>query len=244
MLTPMAWAFTRLRQFGVWRHLGNVDEVNSPRFLFVYASTLSLHIKRTYQERTIKQPIIMKKQLLFLLFSYAFIGLYAQTYTVYTSIKPRFVYHASPDCPNLKGDPMERKIDFSNELKRSDKKLVENYFACSTCKPINLSLVKHGITRYGEYDLHDEKQDYIVSYEDSIDAENAITIIPQGMITSSNVIASHQVLFFVHDAIDKALIGCPVVCKIIQVRKSNISGSEGRMVIRPLYIDKKGEKIN
>ena len=27
-----AWAFTRLGLFGVWRRLGDVDEVNCPRF--------------------------------------------------------------------------------------------------------------------------------------------------------------------------------------------------------------------
>lgn len=188
----------------------------------------------------------MRKLLLSLFLVHASIGLYAQIYTVYTSIKPRFIYHASPDCSNLIGDPIKREINLSNDLKRSDKKLVENYFACSKCKPINLVLKQRGITKYGEYgeyELNDEKQDYIVSFEDSIDIEDAITIIPQGTITSSNVIGSQHVLFFVHDALDKDLIGCPVVCKIVQVRKSNISGSEGRLVIRPLYIDKKGEKI-
>ena len=35
MLTPMAWAFTRISVLGVWRYLGNVDEVISPRFLFL-----------------------------------------------------------------------------------------------------------------------------------------------------------------------------------------------------------------
>ena len=31
-----AWAFTSLSTLGVWRYLDNVDEVNCPRFLFVY----------------------------------------------------------------------------------------------------------------------------------------------------------------------------------------------------------------
>jgi len=36
MLTPTAWAFTRLGVLGVWRYLKNISEVISPRFLFVY----------------------------------------------------------------------------------------------------------------------------------------------------------------------------------------------------------------
>ena len=37
MLTPMAWAFTRLELLGVWRYLVNVDEVSSPRFFCIYS---------------------------------------------------------------------------------------------------------------------------------------------------------------------------------------------------------------
>ena len=36
----MAWAFTRLRLQGVCRYLRNVDEVNCPRFIFVYLQIL------------------------------------------------------------------------------------------------------------------------------------------------------------------------------------------------------------
>ena len=39
MLTPMAWAFTRISVLGVWRYLGDVDEVSSPRFLFMSNSS-------------------------------------------------------------------------------------------------------------------------------------------------------------------------------------------------------------
>lgn len=35
MLTPMAWAFTHVCGYGVWRYLKNVDEVISPRFFIV-----------------------------------------------------------------------------------------------------------------------------------------------------------------------------------------------------------------
>ena len=72
-----------------------------------------------------------------------------------------------------------------------------------------------------------------------------IMITPKSMITSSNVLLYDIKDFFkVYDAQDKELIGCPVICQVLQVRKSNIMGSEGRLVIRPLYIKKGDEKIN
>ena len=32
----MAWAFTRIWSYGVWRYLRSIDEVFSPRFFIVY----------------------------------------------------------------------------------------------------------------------------------------------------------------------------------------------------------------
>jgi len=51
-------------------------------------------------------------------------------------------------------------------------------------------------------------------------------------------------LLTVVSAEDKSLIDCPIVCQVIQRRRSNISGAEGRLVIRPLYIlDKTGKPL-
>jgi hypothetical protein len=51
-------------------------------------------------------------------------------------------------------------------------------------------------------------------------------------------------IFRVVKAEDKSLIGDEIVCKIVEKRKSNLSGAEGRLTIRPLYIiDSKKGKI-
>ena len=72
-----------------------------------------------------------------------------------------------------------------------------------------------------------------------------IVIKPNWLITSSNVYLGQVEEFFsVESAPDKGLIGCRVVGKVLEVRKSNISGSEGRLKIRPLYIIKGDEKIS
>lgn len=35
---------------------------------------------------------------------------------------------------------------------------------------------------------------------------------------------------------DPSLIGKPVVCRVVETRRSNLSGQEGRLVLRPLYV--------
>lgn len=50
-------------------------------------------------------------------------------------------------------------------------------------------------------------------------------------------------LFRVTNAKDAALVGCNVVCQILERRKSNISGSEGRLSLLPLYIDAPDGKV-
>lgn len=50
-------------------------------------------------------------------------------------------------------------------------------------------------------------------------------------------------LFTVTNSYNKNYIGCDVICKILDRRKSNLSGSEGRIVISPLFIDYNGQRI-
>lgn len=58
-------------------------------------------------------------------------------------------------------------------------------------------------------------------------------------ITSSSPIKINNVypLFEVCQAGDSALVGLPVICRVIDIRKSNLSGSEGRLILRPLYVE-------
>ena len=51
-------------------------------------------------------------------------------------------------------------------------------------------------------------------------------------------IRKNYYLFEVIQAEDTSLIGKPVRCQIIERRKSNLSGLEGRLILRPLYIEK------
>lgn len=75
--------------------------------------------------------------------------------------------------------------------------------------------------------------------------ECSITIKPRMRISSSTVKKNEVNPFFaVESAPDKALIGCHVYCEVLEVRKSNLSGSEGRLRIRPMYIKKDNEKIS
>ncbi len=73
-------------------------------------------------------------------------------------------------------------------------------------------------------------------------ASNQIVVstINGGSIKSSSSleIEKNYYLFVVKEAEDTTLIGKPVICQIIEKRKSNISGSEGRIILRPLYVEK------
>ena len=62
--------------------------------------------------------------------------------------------------------------------------------------------------------------------------------------TSSNLAVYEKYnLFIVEQAEDKDLVGCEISCLVVERRKSNINGSEGRLSLRPLYINKKNGDI-
>lgn len=74
----------------------------------------------------------------------------------------------------------------------------------------------------------------------------SVTIKPARYISSSTEwIGKKGAMFKVVRARDASLIDCDVFAKVLECRKSNLSGSEGRLIIRPLYImDKDGNKIS
>ena len=74
----------------------------------------------------------------------------------------------------------------------------------------------------------------------------SVTIKPARYISSSTEwIGKKGAMFKVLRARDADLRGCDVYAKVLECRKSNLSGSEGRLIIRPLYIrDRDGNKIS
>lgn len=74
----------------------------------------------------------------------------------------------------------------------------------------------------------------------------SVTIKPTRYISSSTeFIGKKGAMFKVVRARDADLRGCEVYARVLECRKSNLSGSEGRLIIRPLYIlDKDGNKIS
>lgn len=82
----------------------------------------------------------------------------------------------------------------------------------------------------------------------SLDDNTIVARTPKGSyITSSSPYVINQIysMLSVEKALDKELIGCPVYCKVVERIKSNVTGSEGRLVIRPMYVEKKdGTKLS
>lgn len=83
--------------------------------------------------------------------------------------------------------------------------------------------------------------------KEAMNDEKTIKAVPiQGMNIASFTPfqqGENYELFRVISAKDTALVGQSVVCQILERRKSNISGSEGRLSILPLYIDTPGGKV-
>ncbi|MBQ6189119.1 MAG: hypothetical protein IJK45_02980 [Bacteroidaceae bacterium] len=48
----------------------------------------------------------------------------------------------------------------------------------------------------------------------------------------------------VTEAADASLIGKPIICRVMESRRSNITGLEGHLVLRPLYIDNNGTRVD
>ncbi len=77
--------------------------------------------------------------------------------------------------------------------------------------------------------------------------QKQIVVRPIGetnITSSTNLeIGKNYYLFEVVQAEDSSLLGRQVVCKVIERRKSNLSGSEGRLILRPLYLEKDSLQI-
>lgn len=79
----------------------------------------------------------------------------------------------------------------------------------------------------------------IKAYEHILDDNSIVveTITPEPIRSNSDLEVGYDYgLFKVKKAGDSALMGCTVVCQIIERRLSNVTGAEGRLVIRPLYV--------
>lgn len=82
--------------------------------------------------------------------------------------------------------------------------------------------------------------DFQYNHVDAIPNQSSIIVVPiDGRpITSSSVLYpdAHYKLFTVTQAQDLSLVGCPVICRVLERRKSNIGGAEGRLTLLPLFI--------
>ena len=73
---------------------------------------------------------------------------------------------------------------------------------------------------------------------DSIELEDSEVLVMRLTELSTKILKTGEkgMFFSVVAAKDKKLVGWPVFCEVVEARKSNIVGSEGRMIIRPKHI--------
>ncbi len=86
----------------------------------------------------------------------------------------------------------------------------------------------------------------LFAQEDKSYISRSVTVKPARYISSSTEwVGKKGAMFKIVRARDASLKDCEVYAKVLECRKSNLSGSEGRLIIRPLYIlDKNGNKIS
>ncbi len=76
--------------------------------------------------------------------------------------------------------------------------------------------------------------------------EGSVIIKPARVLSSSDkyMLRTPEPLFRVFKSADRSLRKCDVYAEVLKCKKSNMSGAEGQLIIRPLYIlSKEGEKI-
>lgn len=92
---------------------------------------------------------------------------------------------------------------------------------------------------YEQIASDNRKSEFMAASVKCLDSKDISVKAISKITTSSKLkVGSYYKLFEVSEAQDKSLIGCYVVCQVIERKKSNLSGSEGRLTIRPICVEK------
>lgn len=231
-------SFLRIYQQAVQSLLLRFELTGSHFFVLLITNVL-LSLWHTY-----KQFIHMKKNLLFLVMFFCAINVLAQK-TVYVKLLDNRAYY------KVEREGKKTQYYFATLQNASDLKSYFEYFG---------NRIKQ--QKYEEVHAEEALLDDAINNLQSqnakentdkpkliriIDDQREIIAKPINRICTSSeyTIGKDYRLLEVDNALEKKLIGCNIMCRIIEKRKSNISGSEGRLIIRPLYIiNNDGSKIH
>lgn len=147
-------------------------------------------------------------------------------------------YHTDPNCSALKNKKTKEFIIPTDVAQRMEKikYLDDNEF--TPCKECDAPSIKEMNNIDKQSFTYDSDTHTIFKL-----ADDEIYIIPidEKTIKSSKLktAGERSELFVVARSYDPSLQECRVMCEIERIRKSNLSGAEGELVIRPLYVTKK-----
>lgn len=159
-------------------------------------------------------------------------------------------YHLNKYCPVIAGkkvltfslsDETDTRTKMRNAIQLAD--------PCPICRTPNIRNTRDNrlddvLREYLGADLNYEDEEDSVSvdmpFDDASLFDDEIVIgLPAGSKVTSSIyrVRGHRFkMLEVTRSIEDRLIGCPVTCEVINTRKSNLSGAEGILTFRPLYI--------
>lgn len=161
------------------------------------------------------------------------VNVMAQKATFYEAIAHGLsTIHAKRQCSNINGSVKTIEIDLNTMSTYTIQSMLEGRL----CKDCNAETALKLLLSPGSVNIEDLDQERTVLEPNEIE----IGLMPGNLLSSSMpYLAGVRInVLEVKKSQDESLMGCPVTCQIMERRKSNILGSEGRLIIRPLYITK------
>lgn len=163
-------------------------------------------------------------------------------------------YHLDKNCPVIAGKKLLAfSLSDETETRQKMRTAIQLADPCEVCKTPNIRNTRDNrlddvLSQYlgASFTMDDEEEDGKESSDINIpftaksyfDDEIIIGLPEETKITSTIFKRRGQrfKMLEVKRAMEDRLIGSPVICEVISSRKSNISGREGELVIRPLYL--------
>lgn len=161
-------------------------------------------------------------------------------------------YHINKHCPVIAGkkviayslsDETDARTKMRNAIQLAD--------PCEVCKTPNIrntrdnrleevlaNVLGSSVGSYDDDDEEGEAEEIMFNDASYFDDEVIVGLPEKGKVTSSvyRKVGHRFKMLEVKRAIEDRLVGCPVTCEVVKTRRSNFFGTEGELVVRPLYI--------
>lgn len=163
-------------------------------------------------------------------------------------------YHINKHCPVIAGKKVTAySLSDETDARTKMRTAIQLADPCKVCKTPNIrntrdnrleevlaEVLGSSVGSYDEEDAEGEETvEEIMFNETSYFDDEVILGLPENGKVTSKVYTKVGLRFKmleVKRALEDRLIGCPVTCEVVKSRRSTFFGTEGELVIRPLYI--------